>query len=211
MAVEPKQIADRLVAGAINEVAALTREALDDGMQAVEVMQQGLMAGMSIVGERFKDGEMFVPQVLRAAKAMSAGMEILRPELSATDIKQTRTLVIGTVQGDLHEIGQKLVGMLFEGAGFRVVNMGVDVKPQQFVDAINEHQPDIVGMSSLLTTTMPKMAETIKALEQAGVRDRVVVMVGGSPVTAEFAEEIGADGYAPNAISAVERGKSLLG
>jgi 5-methyltetrahydrofolate--homocysteine methyltransferase len=210
MAADLNKIADKLVAGAINDVAELTQQALDAGSTTDAIMQQGLMAGMSVVGERFKNAEMFVPEVLRSAKAMSAGMEILRPHLSATEVKSSRKLVIGTVQGDLHEIGQKLVGMLFEGAGFQVINVGVDVKPEQFVAAVNEHKPDLVGMSSLLTTTMPKMAETITALKEAGVRDQIKVMVGGAPVTAEFAEEIGADGYASNAVAAVDQGKALL-
>jgi len=141
---------------------------------------------------------------------MTAGMELLRPRLTGGDARAERTLVIGTVQGDIHEIGQNLVGMMFESAGFKVVRLGVDIKPQAFVAAVTEHDADLVGMSSLLTTTMPRMVETIEALEKAGLRGKVKVLVGGAPVSREYAAEIGADGYGANAISGVELGRKLL-
>ena len=143
--------------------------------------------------------------------ASRPGMEILRPLLSEADTKGAGTLVLGTVEGDLHDIGKNLVGMMFEGAGFNVVNLGIDLKPQVFVDAVKEHKPDLLGMSALLTTTMPKMGETINALKEAGLRDTVKVLIGGAPVTAEFAEEIGADAYAANAASSVDKARAVLG
>ncbi len=165
---------------------------------------------MDIVGKRFKTFEMFIPEVLRSAKSMHSAMEILRPMLIATGVKTAGTLVIGTVQGDLHDVGKNLVGMIFEGAGFSVVDLGVDVKPQTFVEAVSEHQASILGMSALLTTTMPKMAETVMAIQAAGLRDQVKIMVGGVPATPEFAESIRADAYAANATSAVEKAKAIL-
>jgi methylmalonyl-CoA mutase cobalamin-binding domain/chain len=154
---------------------------------------------------------MFIPEVLRSAKAMSAGMEHLRPVLAEGDTKRAGTLVIGTVEGDLHDIGKNLVGMMFEGAGFKVVNIGIDLKPEVFVEAVKEHKPELLGMSALLTTTMPKMGETINALKEAGVRDQVKIMVGGAPVTEEYAKEIGADLYGANAASSVDKAKAELG
>lgn len=211
ISMEARSIAEKLVAGNVDDVSRLIREALERDVDAESLMNEALLAGMEVVGQRFKDGDMFIPEVLRSAKAMSAGMELLRPQLTASGVSGAGTLVIGTVQGDLHEIGQNLVGMMFESGGFDVVRLGVDTKPADFVAAVKEHEPDLVGMSSLLTTTMPRMAETIKALREASLRDKVKVIVGGAPVTSEFADEIGADGYGANAISAVELGKSLLG
>ncbi len=204
-------IAENLIAGKIDDVAKQVQEAVDGGADAQEVVEKGLLAGMDVVGQRFKSGEMFIPEVLRAAKAMHAGMEILRPLLADSDAKGAGTLVLGTVEGDLHDIGKNLVGMMFEGAGFKVVNLGIDLKPQVFVDAVKEHNPELLGMSALLTTTMPKMGETINALKEAGLRDKVKVLVGGAPVTAEFAEEIGADVYAANAASSVDKAKTVMG
>ncbi len=205
------KIAESLIAGKIDEVSGLVQEAVDGGADAQETMEKGLLAGMDVVGQRFKSGEMFIPEVLRSAKAMHAGMEILRPLLAESDTKGAGTVVIGTVEGDLHDIGKNLVGMMFEGAGYKVVNLGIDLAPQVFVDAVKEHDPDLLGMSALLTTTMPKMGETINALKEAGLRDKVKIMVGGAPVTAEFAEEIGADAYAANAASSVDKAKAVLG
>lgn len=204
-------IAEKLVAGAVADVAKLVKEALERDLGAGQIMNDGLLAGMDVVGQRFRDGDMFIPEVLRSAEAMKAGMEIVRPQLIAAGVEGKGKLVIGTVQGDMHEIGQTLVGMMFESAGFSVVRLGIDTKPGDFLAAVEEHQPDLLGMSSLLTTTMPRMAETIQTLREAGVRDQVKVIVGGAPVSAEFAEEIGSDGYGANAISAVELGKRLLG
>ena len=205
------KMAESLIAGNIDEVVNLTKEALDGGAAPADILDQGLLAGMDVVGKRFKAEEMFIPEVLRCAKCMHGAMEILRPLLAETGAESIGTLIIGTVKGDLHDIGKNLVGMMFEGAGFNVVDLGIDKEPQVFVDAIKEHKAKLIGMSALLTTTMPKMGETIKAIQEAGIRDQVKILVGGAPITAAFAEEIGADGYASNAASAVEKGKELIG
>jgi 5-methyltetrahydrofolate--homocysteine methyltransferase len=205
------KMAESLIAGKIEEVVQLTQEALDGGALPQDILEQGLLAGMDVVGQRFKAEEMFIPEVLRCAKCMHGAMEILRPLLAETGAESIGTFVIGTVKGDLHDIGKNLVGMMYEGAGFNVVDLGIDKDPQAFVDAIKEHKARLMGMSALLTTTMPKMGETINAIKEAGIRDQVKILVGGAPVTSSFAEEIGADGYASNAASAVEKGKELLG
>lgn len=205
------KIAETLIVGKIDEVSTLVKEAIDGGAPAQETLEKGLLAGMNVVGQRFKSGEMFIPEVLRSAKAMHAGMETLRPLLSEAENKGAGTLVLGTVEGDLHDIGKNLVGMMFEGAGFKVVNLGIDLKPQVFVDAVKEYKPELLGMSALLTTTMPKMGETINALKEAGLRDTVKILIGGAPVTSEFAEEIGADAYAANAASSVDKARAVLG
>ncbi|MBC8448650.1 MAG: corrinoid protein [Chloroflexi bacterium] len=204
-------IASNLYNGQDKAVAALVQQALDQGMTAAEVLHGGLMAGMDEVGRDFKAGELFVPEVLIAARAMHAGMNILRPLLVEGDVPSTGKYLIGTVQGDLHDIGKNLVKMMLEGAGFETVDLGTDVKPEGFVAAVQEHQPQIVGMSALLTTTMPGMQATIEALQEAGLRDTVKIMIGGAPVTAAFAEKIGADAYAPDAASAVDVARSLAG
>jgi 5-methyltetrahydrofolate--homocysteine methyltransferase len=205
------KMAESLIAGKIDEVVNLTKEALDGGAAPADILDQGLLAGMDVVGQRFKAEEMFIPEVLRCAKCMHGAMEILRPLLAETGAESIGTLIIGTVKGDLHDIGKNLVGMMFEGAGFNVVDLGIDKEPQNFVDAIKEHNATLIGMSALLTTTMPKMGETINAIKEAGIRDQVKILVGGAPITAAFAEEIGADGYASNAASAVDKGKELMG
>jgi 5-methyltetrahydrofolate--homocysteine methyltransferase len=165
---------------------------------------------MDQVGVDFKAGDLFVPEVLVAARAMHAGMNILRPFLADSDVARTGTYLIGTVKGDLHDIGKNLVKMMLEGAGFETIDLGTDVDPQSFVDAVREHQPNLVGMSALLTTTMVQMKATIEALQEAGVRDQVKIMVGGAPVTDAFAQEIGADAYAPDAASAVDKARNLV-
>ncbi|MEJ2727085.1 MAG: corrinoid protein [Deltaproteobacteria bacterium] len=205
------KMAESLIAGNIDEVVNLTKEALDGGAAPADILDQGLLAGMDVVGQRFKAEEMFIPEVLRCAKCMHGAMEILRPLLAETGAESIGTLIVGTVKGDLHDIGKNLVGMMFEGAGFNVVDLGIDNEPQVFVDAIKQHKAKLVGMSALLTTTMPKMGETINAIKEAGIRDQVKILVGGAPITSSFAEEIGADGYASNAASAVEKGKELIG
>jgi len=205
------KMAESLIAGKIDEVVDLTKQALDGGAAPVDILDKGLLAGMDVVGKRFKAEEMFIPEVLRCAKCMHGAMEILRPLLAETGAESIGTLIIGTVKGDLHDIGKNLVSMMFEGAGFNVVDLGIDKEPQVFVDAIKEHKAKLIGMSALLTTTMPKMGETINAIKEAGLRDQVKILVGGAPITAAFAEEIGADGYASNAASAVEKGKELIG
>jgi len=205
------KMAESLIAGKIDEVVDLTKQALDGGAAPADILDQGLLAGMDVVGKRFKAEEMFIPEVLRCAKCMHGAMDILRPLLAETGAESIGTLIIGTVKGDLHDIGKNLVGMMFEGAGFEVVDIGIDKEPQVFVDAIKEHNAKLIGMSALLTTTMPKMGETINAIKEAGIRDQVKILVGGAPITAAFAEEIGADGYASNAASAVDKGKELMG
>jgi len=204
-----QKIASKLYNGEDEEVAGLVQEALDQGMAPEEILAGGLIAGMDEVGKDFKAGDLFVPEVLIAARAMKAGMNVLRPLLAETDIPSAGKYVIGTVQGDLHDIGKNLVGIMLEGAGFQIIDLGADVKPGDFVAAVREHQPQLLGMSALLTTTMPGMKATIEALEEAGLRDAVNVMVGGAPVTAAFAKQIGADAYAPDAASAVDVARSL--
>jgi 5-methyltetrahydrofolate--homocysteine methyltransferase len=205
------KMAESLIAGKVDEVTDLTQQALDVDLSSKDILEKGLLAGMDVVGKRFKANEMFIPEVLRCAKCMHGAMEILRPLLAETGVETAGTFVIGTVKGDLHDIGKNLVGMMFEGAGFQVVDLGIDLGPSAFVDALKEHNANLFGMSALLTTTMPKMAETINAIKEAGIRDQVKIMIGGAPVTAEFAKEIGADAYASNAASAVDKGKELLG
>jgi 5-methyltetrahydrofolate--homocysteine methyltransferase len=199
-----QDIASSLYKGENEAVAELVQKALDQGLAPQDVLSGGLIAGMDEVGKDFKAGELFVPEVLIAARAMHAGMGVLRPLLAEGDVPSAGKFVVGTVEGDLHDIGKNLVKMMIEGAGFETVDLGTDVKSAAFVEAVREHQPRIIGMSALLTTTMVNMKGTIEALEEAGLRDQVKVMVGGAPVTAAFAEEIGADAYAPDAASAVD-------
>ncbi len=205
-----QKIATNLYQGKAEEVAELVQQALDQGMTPVEVLNGGLIAGMDEVGRDFKAGQLYVPEVLIAARAMQAGMNVLRPLLAESDVPSVGKYVIGTVQGDLHDIGKNLVKMMLEGAGFETIDLGVDVKPDDFVAAVREHQPKLLGMSALLTTTMPGMKATIEALEEAGLRDTVKVMVGGAPVTEAFAEQIGADAYAPDAATAVDVARRLI-
>jgi 5-methyltetrahydrofolate--homocysteine methyltransferase len=204
-----QKIASNLYNGEDTEVAELVQKALDEGMAPTEVLQGGLIAGMDEVGRDFKAGELFVPEVLIAARAMHAGMGVLRPLLAEGDAPTAGKYVVATVKGDLHDIGKNLVKMMLEGAGFETIDLGTDVEPQAFVDAVREHQPQLVGMSALLTTTMVQMKATVEALEEAGVRDSVKIMVGGAPVTDAFARQIGADAYAPDAASAVDVARKL--
>jgi len=198
------KITESLIAGKVDDLKNQTNEAIDSGADPADVLNKGLLPGMDAVGQKWKDGDMFMPEVLRSAKAMSGAMDIIRPKLSDSDLGKAGTLVIGTVAGDLHDIGKDLVGMMFEGAGYKVINIGIDQPNEEFVKAVKEHKPDVLGMSALLTTTMPRMGEVINSLKEAGIRDQVAVTIGGAPVTEEFAEEIGADIYAPNAGSAVD-------
>ena len=210
MTEEYQEMSEALIAGDIETVKALTRKALDSGSAPGEILGKGLLAGMDVVGQRFKVGDMFIPEVLKCAKCMHGAMDLLRPLLSQSDQDGVGKIVIGTVQGDVHDIGKNLVCMMLEGSGFKVVDLGIDVKPEAFVEAVKEHQPNIVGMSALLTTTMPKMAETIKAIEEAGLRSQVKIMAGGAPVTQKFADDIGADSYGSNAAVVVEESKRLI-
>ena len=199
-----------VIEGDFTSTPQLTRQALDEGNTAKVVLDDGLMPGMDYVGVEFKAGNMFVPEVLRSARAMQASMDILKPLLAESGEKMVGKVLLGTVKGDLHDIGKNLVGMMCEGAGFEVKDLGKDIAPEQFVQAVKEFEPDIVGMSALLTTTMRTMEHTIKALQEAGVRDRVKVMIGGAPVTQSFADQIGADGYASNAAGAAEMAKKFV-
>jgi 5-methyltetrahydrofolate--homocysteine methyltransferase len=206
-----EQISTAVIEGELDEIVDLTEDALDEDLSAQEILDNGLMAGMDYVGVEFKAGNMFVPEVLRSAKTMQMSMEVLKPLLAETGAKMTGRVLLGTVKGDLHDIGKNLVGMMCEGAGFEVKDIGKDVAPEGFIEAIKEFEPDVVGMSALLTTTMRVMESTIKALEEAGLRDRVKVMIGGAPVTQAFADQIGADGYASNAASAADLAKKFVG
>jgi 5-methyltetrahydrofolate--homocysteine methyltransferase len=204
-----ERIAKNLYDGEEGEVAELVQKALDDGHTAGEILSNGLIAGMDEVGRDFKAGDLFVPEVLIAARAMHAGMNILRPLLAESDTPTAGKYVIGTVKGDLHDIGKNLVKMMLEGAGFETVDLGTDVDAAAFVEAVREHKPSVVGMSALLTTTMVNMRSTIEALEEAGLRQSVKIMIGGAPVTAAFSEQIGADAYSPDAASAVDTARLL--
>lgn len=204
-----ERISEELQNGNFIDVPKLTGEALEQGVAPAVILSDALVAGMDVVGEKFRRDELFMPEVLIAAKAMQAAMEVLRPRLIETGAETAGTIVIGTVKGDLHDIGKNLVGMLLEGAGFEVIDLGADVAAERFVEAVKGRRPDIVGLSALLTTTMPRMKEVIESLVAAGLRDSVKVMVGGAPVTEKFARDIGADGYSPDAADAVEKARSL--
>ena len=203
-------LAEAIISGNQQEALRLTKEALDGGTAPADVLNKGLVAGMAVVGERFKANEFYVPEVLIAARAMKSAMEVLRPQLAAAGVEPRGTVLIGTVRGDLHDIGKNLVAMMLEGAGWNVVDMGVDVKPEKFVEAVTTEKAQLIGLSALLTTTMPAMKETIEALKQAGMRDKVAVLIGGAPVTQDYADEIGADAYAPDAASAVDMANGLV-
>ena len=196
--------------GEIEEVKTLVQEALDAGESAERVLRQGLIPAMDRVGVRFKNGELYIPEVLLAARAMHAGMAILKPILSKSTETIAGKVLIGTVKGDLHDIGKNLVAMMIEGGGFDVIDLGIDVPASRFVEAVKEHSPQVVGMSALLTTTMVEMKKTIQALEEAGQKGRVKIIVGGAPVTEDFAKDIGADGYAPDAAVAVDVVRSWI-
>ncbi len=206
-----EQLSTSVLEGDAEKAESLAKQAVEDGIPANEILNKGLVVGMAEVGERFKRGDMFVPEVLMSAEAMHAGQEVLRPLLAESDSDRVGKILLGTVKGDLHDIGKNLVGMMCEGSGFDVIDLGFNVDPEVFVEAIKEHQPDIVGMSAMLTTTMRAMGYTIKAIEEAGLRDRVKVIVGGAPVDEEFSQRIGADGYGSNAVSGPELAKSLMG
>ncbi len=204
-------IAECVVRGEDESVAALVRSALDHGVPALDILNNGLLAGMSVVGEQFRIREIFLPDVLLAARAMYAGLELLRPLLASDRVPTAGRIVIGTVKGDLHDIGKNLVGIMLQGAGFEVIDLGHDVAPERFVDAAVEHNAPVIGLSALLTTTMVRMKDVVALLAERGLAGRVRTIVGGAPVTAAFAEEIGADAYAPDATSAVDRVSALLG
>ncbi len=205
------QLAKELFAGNAKAVAELTQKALDEGLSAQDVLTNGLIKGMSQVGVKFKANEIYVPEVLIAARAMKSGMSILKPKLAEGGVQPLGKVIMGTVKGDLHDIGKNLVSMMMEGAGFEVVDLGIDVPADKFVQAIKDEKPQVIGMSALLTTTMVQIRENLKVFQEAGVRDQVKVLIGGAPVTQKFADEIGADGYAPDAASAADSAKELMG
>ena len=205
-----ERMQDDLYDGLAAPVVTGVRELLRRGWSPYEVLTKSLVAGMDVVGADFRDGILFVPEVLMAAKSMKAGMEILRPLLVETGAPQIGTMVIGTVKGDIHDIGKNLVAMMMEGAGFKVVNLGINVDSEKFMAAIREHKPDILGMSALLTTTMPYMGVVIKTLKETGIRGDLIVLVGGAPLNAAFAEEVEADAYCRDAAVAVQTAKKLV-
>lgn len=197
-----KDISEALQAGDVSSVQEKIKKGLEKEVAPRNLLNGGLLKGMEIIGEKFKKNEVFVPEVLIAARAMNAGMDILKPSLIETGVKSIGKVIIGTVKGDLHDIGKNLVKMMMQGVGFEVVDLGTDVSPEEFVKAVKEKKPDIIGLSALLTTTMSQMQKTIDALEENKLRDKVVVMVGGAPVTDKYSEEIGADAYAKDAATA---------
>jgi len=206
-----KGIYDSILEGQQKEAVSGVQAAIDAGLPPGDILNDGMVDAMAEVGRLFEEGEYFVPEMLIAARAMQSGLALLKPHLIEADIESAGTVAIGTVKGDLHDIGKNLVGMMLEGAGFEIVDMGTDVTPEQFVETVQGGGVDIVALSALLTTTMPSMQATILALESAGIRDRVKVMIGGAPVTDEYAAQIGADGYSSDASRAVNLAKSLIG
>ncbi len=205
-----QQLINAVIAGNAPEAKALTEAALTEGVAPGTIVNEGLIAAMGVVGERFGRGEIYVPEMLLAARAMQTGLTILEPLMAKADIASRGTVVIGTVKGDVHDIGKNIVAIMLKGSGFTVHDLGVDVPAERFVEAIQEHKPHLVGLSALLTTTMPAMKTVIEAIENAGMRDRVKVMVGGAPITEEYALSIGADGYGRDAGEAAEQAKQLI-
>ena len=211
MSTEITTVTESVIAGRPADVVASVQAALAAGLPVEDILQQWLIAGMAAVGQKFECGDFFVPDMLRAARAMQAGLELLKPRLQQADVPPAGRVLIGTVQGDLHEIGKNLVAMVLSGAGYAVTDLGVDVPPERFVEAVRAEQPDVLALSALLSTTIPGMQRTIKAVQAAGLRDRVKIIVGGAPVTAEYAQRLGADGYAADASQSVALVGGLLG
>ena len=208
--VDPEKFAQALFKGSVEEVKKLTQECFDRGEKAQDILNKGLIKAMDQVGAKFKNCEIYIPEVLIAARAMHAGLGMLKPILAKSTASTPAKIVLGTVQGDLHDIGKNLVGMMLEGGGLEVVDIGIDVSPEKFVQAAKDHKAKVIGMSALLTTTMMQMKATIEALKASGLKDGIKTVIGGAPVTEEFARNIGADGYAPDAASAVDKVKELL-
>ena len=205
-----QKLAGAIVEGDAGTVKALTEEALGQNISAEDILNQSLVSGMNVVSEQFKNNEIFIPEVLVAARAMKAGMIIIRPLLAEANVKFQGKVVIGTVGGDLHDIGKNIVAMLLEGAGFEVIDLGADVTKEKFLEFAKKENPDVLGMSALLTTTMVFMKDMVEALEEAGLKNKMKVIVGGAPITQSYADEIRADGYAPDAASAVDLVKSVI-
>jgi 5-methyltetrahydrofolate--homocysteine methyltransferase len=202
------KIKDSVIAGEVDEVKDLVKKAVDEGQEVKKILSEGLIAGINIVGNKYESGEFFLPEMVIAATAMKEGLNVLSPLLKEGDVESAGTVVLGTAQGDIHDIGKSIVGTMLEGAGFMVTDVGVDVGPEKFVEVAKEKNADIIGISALLTTTMVKMEDVIKAAREAGVKAKV--MIGGASVTQEFADKIGADGYAPDAPSAVGKARELV-
>ncbi len=208
-----EQIKDAVIKGDLGvdtKVADLVKQCVDEKVPVEQILKEGLIAGMAVIGEQFKKNECYVPEVLIAARAMKSGMEVLTPLLAESDIEPLGTVVMGTVKGDLHDIGKNLVTMMLEGAGFNVINAGIDVPPEKFIELAKENNANVIGMSALLTTTMPGMKNTIEAIGGSDLAGKVKVVIGGAPVTQNYADEIGASGFAPDAASAVDKVKELL-
>lgn len=203
-----QEMQEAVISGNAGKVKECAEKAVAEGIEVSAILNDGLIAGMNVIGVRFKNNEVYVPEVLVAARAMHAGMAVVKPLIADAGIQEKGTVVIGTVKGDLHDIGKNLVMMMLEGAGYKVIDLGIDVPSGKFIQAVEEHKPQIVGLSALLTTTMTQMKATVEQLQP--YRDHVKVMVGGAPVTQKFADEIGADAYAPDAASAVDKAKELL-
>ena len=203
-------LAEIVIKGDYVGAKSFTQKMIDNGVDPLEIINQGLMAGMNVVGVRFKAGDMYVPEVMMSARAMSTGIELVKPLIADKDMPTAGKVLIGTVKGDLHDIGKKLVVMMLESAGFEIIDLGVDIDAATFVKAVKDHNPQIIGMSALLTTTMMSMKDTIEALKKEGLRDSVKIVIGGAPITQGFAEQIGADGYAPDAAAATELCRSLI-
>lgn len=210
MAVDLSALAESVINGKAKDAKELTQKAIDEGVPVSEILNNGLVKGMGVVGEKFKNNEFYVPEVLIAARAMHSAMDILKPLLASSGVEPIGKVAIGTVKGDLHDIGKNLVVMMLEGAGFEVIDLGIDVPPEKFVQAAKDGA-QIIAISALLTTTMTAMKTTIEALEEAGVKDKVKTLIGGAPVTQNYADEIGADGYARDAASGADKAKELLG
>jgi len=199
-----------IIEGDRDKVEELTRQALEQGIEVKAILNEGMIGAMDVVGQRFESGEMFIPEMIVAGEAMTRGLNILRPLFKKSGIKPQGTVVIGTVKGDVHSIGKSLASMMMEGAGFKIIDLGVNVSPEQFVNSAREEGAQLVGMSALLTTTMPLMKATIDALKEAGLLDKVKTLIGGAPITQEYADKIGADGYAPDAATGVKKVKELV-
>ena len=204
------KISAAVIEGNVEGISEMTQTALRDGLSAREILDKALLPGMDLVGNQFKMGDMFIPEVLLSARAMQTALSLLKPQFATSRADVRGKVLLGTVQGDLHDLGKNMVGMMLIGAGFEVTDLGKDLSPMAFVTAVKEQKPDILGLSALLTTTMLMMQDTIKALQEAGIRDKVKIMVGGAPVTADFAKKIGADGHGPNAIDAVDLAKRFM-
>lgn len=207
---ELQELADHLINGYADRVATVTQDLLNKGATPQTILNDGLIAGMTVVGERMRTGEMYLPEVLQSASAMHVSLKILKPHLAKDGVESRGKILMGTVKGDMHDIGKNLVGIMLEGAGFEIIDLGLNVQPQKFVEAIQTHQPAIIGLSAMLTTTMLNMKTAIEAIAHAGLRPRVKILIGGAPVSQKFADDIGADAYARDAVKAVDKVKELI-